>query len=61
MHHGVAMGDIDIELVERLAAEVFEVLLYLHFDIGPCKIGAKQITIDGGIRRIQSTEKSSPT
>jgi hypothetical protein len=31
---------IDIELVERLAAEVSEVLLYLHLDIVPRKIGA---------------------
>ena len=40
MHHGVAMGDIDIELVERVAAKVLEVLLYLHLDIVPRKIGA---------------------
>ncbi len=35
MHHGVAIRDIDIELVERVAAKVLEVLLHLHFDIVP--------------------------
>ena len=27
MHHGVAMGDIDVELVERVAAKILEILL----------------------------------
>jgi hypothetical protein len=34
MHHGVTLLDIGVELVERVAAEVYEVLLHLHFDIG---------------------------
>jgi hypothetical protein len=40
MNHGVAMRDVDVELVERVAAEVLEVLLHLHFDIVPREIGA---------------------
>ena len=38
MNHCVAMGDIDIELVECVAAEVLEVLLHLHFDIVPREV-----------------------
>ena len=45
MHDGVAMGDVDIELVERVAAEVLEILLHLHFDIVPREVGAKLIAI----------------
>lgn len=45
MHHRVAMGDIDIELVQRPAAEVVEVLLYLHLDIVAPQIAAQQIAI----------------
>jgi|SRR6516162_1315414 len=44
-HHGIAMGDIDIELVECFAAEVFEVLLYLHLDIVARKIAVQQIAV----------------
>jgi hypothetical protein len=45
MHHGVAMGDVDIELVERVAAEVSEILLHLHFDIVPREVGAKLVAM----------------
>ena len=45
MHDSVAMGDIDIELIERVAAEVLEILLHLHMDIVPFEIGAQQIAI----------------
>ena len=38
MHDRVAMGDVDVELVERVAAEVLEVLLYLNRDIVPTEI-----------------------
>ena len=37
------MGDIDIELVERVAAEVLEVLLHLHFDIVPRQVALQLI------------------
>jgi hypothetical protein len=46
MNHGVAIGDIDVELVERVAAEVLEILLHLHFDIVPREISAELIAID---------------
>jgi hypothetical protein len=39
------MGDVDIELVERIAAEVSEILLHLHFDIVPREVGAKLVAI----------------
>ena len=35
-----ASGDIDIELVEHVTAEVLEVLLHLHFDILPREVRA---------------------
>ena len=38
MHHCVAMTDIDIEFVERVAPEVFKILLHLHFNIVPRKV-----------------------
>ena len=31
MNHRVVMGNIDIELIERIAAEVLKILLHLHF------------------------------
>jgi hypothetical protein len=40
MNNGVAIGDIGVELVESAAPEILEVLLHLHFDIVPRKIGA---------------------
>jgi hypothetical protein len=45
MHDRVAMGDIDVELVEHIAAEVVEVLLHLHRDIMPRQIMDEQITV----------------
>ena len=51
MHHAVAMGDIDIKLVERVAAEVFEVLLHLHFDIVPRQVGSQLIAIGAELIR----------
>jgi hypothetical protein len=45
MHHGVAMGDVDIELVERVAAEVLEILLHLYFDVVPREVGAELVAI----------------
>ena len=45
MHHGVAIGDIDVELVERAAALVLKILLHLHFDIGTREVGAQLIAI----------------
>ena len=44
-------GDIDVELVERVAAEVFEVLLHLHFDIVPREVGAQLIAIGAELIR----------
>ena len=45
MHDGVAMGDVGIELVERIAAEVLEILLHLHRDIVTRQIMDQQIAI----------------
>ncbi|MGA2493178.1 MAG: hypothetical protein ABSF67_09535 [Roseiarcus sp.] len=45
MHDAVAMRDIDVEFVERVAAEVDKVLLHLHFDVGPREVGAELIAI----------------
>jgi hypothetical protein len=45
MNNGVAMGDIDVELIECVAAEVLKILLHLHFHIVPRKIAAQIITI----------------
>ena len=45
MHDAIAMRDIDVELVERVAAEVLEVLLHLHFDVVPREVGAELIAI----------------
>src|ERR1700677_446898 len=38
MHNRVAMGNVDVELVERIAAEILETLLNLHGDVMPCQI-----------------------
>jgi hypothetical protein len=35
VHDYVAMGDVDVELVERVIAEVLEMLLHLHGDVMP--------------------------
>ena len=51
MHHGVAMRDIDVELVERVAAEVLEVLLHLHFDIVPRQVRSQLIAIGAELIR----------
>ena len=45
MHDSVAMGDVDVELVQRNAAEVLEVLLHLHRDIMPRQIMDEQLTV----------------
>ena len=45
MHDAIAMGDVDVELVQRVAAKVDEVLLHLHFDVVPREVLAQQITI----------------
>ena len=37
MHDRVAMADVDVELVERVAAEILEILLYLNRDIVPTR------------------------
>jgi hypothetical protein len=51
MHHGVAVRDIDIELVERVAAEVLEVLLHLLFDIVPRQVRSQLIAIGAELIR----------
>jgi hypothetical protein len=51
VHHGIAMPDIDIELVERVAAEVFEVLLHLYFDIVPRQVRSQVIAIGAELIR----------
>jgi hypothetical protein len=45
MHDRVAMGDMDVKLVEGVAAEVLELLLDLNGDIVPIEIVAKLIPI----------------
>ena len=66
MHHGVAIGDIDIELIGRFITEVLEILLYLHLDIVPRQIAAQQIAIaaefvQDGRERERERERSAPT
>jgi hypothetical protein len=51
MQHRVAMRDIDIEFVERAAAEVYEVLLHLHFDIGAREVRSQLIAIGAELIR----------
>ena len=38
--HGVAMGDVDIKLVERVAAQPLKVFLDFHLDVMACQIAA---------------------
>ena len=38
VNHGVAMRDIHVELIERIAAEILEILLNLHFHIVARKV-----------------------
>lgn len=45
VHHRVAMSDVDVEFVERVAAKPLEVLLNLYLDIMPCQVGAQLITV----------------
>ena len=51
MHHGVTVRDIDIELLERVAADGYEVLLHLHFDIGPRQVRSQLIAIGAELIR----------
>jgi len=51
------MGDVDIELVERVAAEILEILLHLHFDIVPREVGAELVAI--GAEIVGSTNSST--
>ena len=66
MHHGVAMGDIDVQLVECIAPEVLKILLHFHFDIVPRKIGAQPIAIvaefigDGREKNLHRHERAAP-
>ena len=45
MHDRVAMRDIDIELVECVAAKPLEIFLNFYLDIVPCQIGTQLIAI----------------
>src|SRR5690349_7274121 len=45
MHHRVAMRDIDVELVERVAAQPLEVFLDLHLDVVACQIDAQAVAV----------------
>jgi hypothetical protein len=45
MHDRVAMRDIDIELVECVAAKRFEIFLSFYLDIMPCQIGTQLVAI----------------
>ena len=51
MHHSVAIGDVDVELVERIAAEVLEVLLHLHRDIVTRQILDQEVKIGPELAR----------
>jgi hypothetical protein len=53
MHHRIAMGDVNIKHVERIASEVLEILLHLPFDIVPREGGAKLTAIE--VARAQKT------
>src|SRR6516164_9522249 len=60
VHHRVAMGDVDVELVERVAAETLEVLLNLHLDIMPRQVAAQLITVEAklvGDRREKDADR----
>ena len=46
MHYRVAMGDVDVELIERVAAKPFAVLLNFYLDIMPCQVDAQFITVE---------------
>jgi hypothetical protein len=39
------MRNVEIELIQRVAAEVLEVLLHHYFHIVPCELGAQRLTI----------------
>jgi hypothetical protein len=45
MHHSVAIGDVCIELVERISAEVLKILLNLHRDIVTRQIVEQEVAI----------------
>jgi hypothetical protein len=45
------MRDIDIELVERVAAECLEILLNLHLDVVPCQIGTQLVAVSAELVR----------
>ena len=45
MHDRAAMGDIDVELVERVAAEVLEILLDGDLDIVAAQFFGEEIPI----------------
>jgi hypothetical protein len=45
MHNRVTVLDVDIELVERVAAESLEIFLDFHLDIMPCQIGTQLIAV----------------
>src|ERR1700733_5136368 len=51
MHHSVAIGDVDVKLVERIAAEVLEVLLHLHRDIVTRQILDQEVKIGPELAR----------
>jgi hypothetical protein len=45
MHDGVATRDVEIDLVQRDAAMVLEVLLDLHLDVVARQVTAEQVAI----------------
>jgi hypothetical protein len=64
VHHGVAMRDIDIELVERVATEVLQVFLNLHRDTVPGQVDAQLIAVSPelvGDRRKKDAYRHAPS
>src|ERR1700674_686137 len=45
VNHTVAFGDVGVELVERIAAEILEVLLHLHRNVLSGEVAAELIPI----------------
>jgi hypothetical protein len=53
MHHRIAMGDVNIKHVERIASEGLEILLHLPIAVVPREGGAKLAAIE--VARAQKT------
>jgi hypothetical protein len=64
IHYRVAVTDVGIELVERVAAERLEILLNLHLDIVPRQIETQLVAISAefiGNRRKKDADRHART